>query len=447
MSGWPGLIKERTRIAMLFFSSSHTSISFVFFLYYSAHQKAVEFLHPAAQQQERDDPTAKAAYQQGQRVEVVPQDCRCRAKDCHGQKDKGADTRAAVIREIVEYDNGKIHTEHGIYPQAQDDEHMQHIGAGIQVGEEHADQADQYYGNNQLDLIHKKELMAERPAHDAPFLLDQVMGSVVQRGNIQGVLLIKRRLYLYNKDDKRWHIHENGYEQGEVMSRERAENADLFRHAGEKPVNDSRAVEAQRIGKTSDSQLWVAAEIGEEGEIPALRHSKGSYTLEYQSKQDDKITAGQGNNGRGHFINAKLHGTKKPHAHRQQRAEEEAESEGFIMLQRRGIDHHAVNIRHQHSHEIITYQEGHGYSVLIIHSRAQQKHENAGYGSGKCQHTECGGADVRLLTQKDTVRNVAGHRGGKKHSGQSSYYKGVNGGRDIEPFFQQRKARPIQQHL
>ena len=65
------------------------------------------------------------------------------------------------------------------------------MGAGIQVGEKHTAQTGQHHGNDKLDLICKKELIAELPDHDAPFLPDQVVGAVVQCGNIQGVLLIK----------------------------------------------------------------------------------------------------------------------------------------------------------------------------------------------------------------------------------------------------------------
>lgn len=108
----------------------------------SAHQKAVEFLHPATQQQKSDDPTAKTTQQQGQRIKIIYQDsCHC-AKNCHNQKDKGAYTCAAVIRKIIEYDNGEIHTEHGVYPQAQNYKHIQHIGTGVQIREENADQTD-----------------------------------------------------------------------------------------------------------------------------------------------------------------------------------------------------------------------------------------------------------------------------------------------------------------
>ena len=62
-----------------------------------AHQKAVQFFHPAAQQQKGNNPAAKTAYQQRQRIKIIPQNSRCRANDRYDQKDKGADTCAAVV--------------------------------------------------------------------------------------------------------------------------------------------------------------------------------------------------------------------------------------------------------------------------------------------------------------------------------------------------------------
>lgn len=89
-----------------------------------AHQKAVQFFHPMTQQQKGNDPSAETAYQQRQGIKIVPQNSRCRANDCHAQKDKGTNTSAVVVREIIKYHNSEIHAEYGVYPQAQHDEHM-----------------------------------------------------------------------------------------------------------------------------------------------------------------------------------------------------------------------------------------------------------------------------------------------------------------------------------
>lgn len=123
---------------------------------FSAHQKAVKPLHPAAQFKESDNPSAKAAQKQRQRIKSVPQNRGCSAKDCHSQKGKGTYTRTAIIRKIIEYNNGKIHAEHDVHPQAQNYKHIQHLSAGAQIGEKYADHADQYNSNDKLNLIHKK---------------------------------------------------------------------------------------------------------------------------------------------------------------------------------------------------------------------------------------------------------------------------------------------------
>lgn len=112
--------------------------------------------------------------------------------------------------------------------------------------------------------------------------------------------------------------------------------------------------------KPPNGQLGVAAEIGEEREIPAPWRAEGLHALEQQREYDYGVAARQGRAGRSHLMGAQPAGAEEVYPHRQQRSQKEAEGKRPVMLKRRGKGHHAVNVRHQHAQKVIAYEEGQG---------------------------------------------------------------------------------------